>query len=91
MRQPGGPGDDWRVHCTYAFTAGRMSDVLVTDQHPAERLAPCPLQTRDIAVVDHGYGYRASVAPAVCPGADVVARITPAPFPVDGDGGGSPV
>jgi len=83
LRQPGGNGDDWRVHFAYDLTAGRMSDVLVTDQHRAERLAHCTLHPRDIAVVDNGYGYRASVATAVCQGADVVARITPTTFPVE--------
>ena len=39
LRHPGGTGDDWRVHCAYNFTTGRMDEVVVTDQHSAERLA----------------------------------------------------
>ncbi len=55
----------------------------MTDQHSAERLAHFTLRPRDIAVVDNGYGYRASVATAVRQDADVVLRITPATFPVE--------
>jgi len=83
LRHPGGTGDDWRVHFAYDFTAGRMDEVVVTDQHSAERLAHCTLQPGDIAVADNGYGYRSSVATAVRQGADVVLRITPATFPVE--------
>jgi len=83
LRQPGGTGDDWRVHFAYNFTLGRMDEVVVTAQHTAERLAHFTLRPGDIAVVDHGYGYRASVALAVGQGADVVLRITPATFPVE--------
>jgi hypothetical protein len=83
LRHPGGTGDDWRVHFAYDLTAGRMDEVVVTDQHTAERLAHFRLQPDDIAVVDNGYGYRASVASAVRQRADVVLRITPATFPVE--------
>jgi hypothetical protein len=83
LRHPGGTGDDWRVHFAYNFTVGRMDEVVVTDQHTAERLAHFTLRPGDIAVVDNGYGYRASVAIAVGQGADVVLRITPATFPVE--------
>ncbi len=62
LRHPGGTGDDWRVHFAYDLTAGRMDEVVVTDQHTAERLAHFRLQPDDIAVVDNGYGYRASAA-----------------------------
>jgi hypothetical protein len=82
LRHPGGSGDDWRVHLAYDFTAGRMDEVVVTDQHHAERLAHFTLQAGDIVVADNGYGYRSSVATAVRQQADVVLRITPATFPV---------
>jgi hypothetical protein len=81
-RHPGGTGDDWRVHFAYNFTASRMAEVVVTDQHCAERLAHFTLRPGDIAVADSGYGYRVSVATAVRQGADVVLRITPTTFPV---------
>ena len=83
LRHPGGTGDDWRVHFAYNFTTGRMDEVVVTDQHSAERLAHFTLRSGDIAVLDNGYGYRASVALAVRQDADVVLRITPATFPVE--------
>ena len=83
LRQPGGTGDDWRVHFSYDFTAGRMDEVVVTDQHSAERLTHFALRAGDIAVGDRGYGYRSSVATAVQQGADVALRITPATFPVE--------
>jgi hypothetical protein len=83
LRRPGGTGDDWRVHFSYNFTAGRLDEVVVTDQHTAERLDHFTLQPDDIAVVDNGYGYRASVASAVRQHADAVMRITPTTFPVE--------
>ena len=83
LRHPGGTGDDWRAHFVYNFTLGRMDEVVVTDQHTAERLAHFTLRPGDIAVVDNGYGYRASVALATRQDADVVLRITPATFPVE--------
>ena len=82
LRQPSGTGDDWRVHFSYDCPAGRMDEVVVTDQHSAERLAHFTWQAGDIVVADHGYGYRTSVATAVRQHADVVLRITPATFPV---------
>ena len=81
LRQPGGTGDDWRLHLAYDFTAGRLGQVRVTDRYGGERLAPFALRPGDIAVADNGYGYRASVAAAVGQRADVVLRITPATFP----------
>jgi hypothetical protein len=54
LRQPGGTGDDWRVHFADNFPAGRMEAVLVTAQHSADRRAHFPLQPGDIAVADNG-------------------------------------
>jgi len=83
LRRPGGTGDDWRVHFSYNVTAGCLDEVVVTDQHTAERLDHFTLQPDAIAVADNGYGYRASVASAVRQRADAVLRITPATFPVE--------
>lgn len=83
LGQPGGTGDDWRLHLAYDFTAGRLGQVRVTDRYGGERLAPFALRPGDIAVADNGYGYRASVAAAVGQRADVVLRITPATFPLE--------
>jgi hypothetical protein len=38
LRQPGGTGNDWRLHLAYEFLAGRMSQVQVTDRRGGERL-----------------------------------------------------
>ena len=85
LRQPGGTGDDWRLHLAYDFTAGRLGQVRVTDRYGGESLAPFALRPGDIAVADNGYGYRASVAAAMGQQADVVLRITPATFPLETD------
>ena len=82
LRQPGGTGDDWRLHLAYDFTAGRLGQVRVTDRYGGESLAPVALQPGDMAVADTGYGYRASSAAAVCQPADVVRRVTPATCPL---------
>ena len=60
-----------------------MDEVVVTDQHCAERLAHLTLRPGDSAVADHGYGYRVSGAPAVRQGAAGVLRITPTTVPVE--------
>lgn len=83
LGQPGGTGDDWRLHLAYDFTAGRLGQVRVTDRYGGERLAPFALRPGDIAVADNGYGYRASVAAVAAQRADVVLRITPATFPLE--------
>jgi hypothetical protein len=86
LRQPGGTGDDWRLHLAYDFTAGRMGQVLVTDQHTGEHLAHYTLRAGDVVVADNGYGYRGMVAVAVRQQADVVLRITPSTFPLETEG-----
>ena len=83
LRQPGGTGDDWRLHLAYDFTAGRMGQVVVTDYHTGEKLAHYQLCSGDVVVADNGYGYRCSVAAAVSQHADVVLRLTPATFPLE--------
>jgi hypothetical protein len=62
LRQPGGTGDDWRLHLAYDFLAGRMSQVQVTDRRGGERLDRSTWQAGDVIVADNGYGYRRSVA-----------------------------
>jgi len=83
LRQPGGCGDDWRVHSGYDLLAGRLSEVTVTDQHTGESLAHFHLQPTDIVVADNGYGYRSNVAIVVKQQADAVLRITPSTFPLE--------
>src|SRR5712692_1348553 len=81
LGQPGGTGDDWRLHLAYDLGAGRMYQVGVTDRRGGEHLAQYRWQAGDVIVADRGYGYRRSVATAVRQQADVVVRIHPATFP----------
>src|SRR5215472_5420508 len=87
LRQPGGTGDDWRLHLAYDLMAGRMHQVCVTDRRGGEHLARYRWQAGDVIVADRGYGYRRSVALAVRQQADVVLRIHPATFPLETDTG----
>ena len=80
---PGSTGADWRVHTAYDFTAGRLSEVGLGDQHSGEHLDHYALQAGDIVVADSGYGYRRNVATARHAGADVVLRITHSGFPLE--------
>jgi Transposase DDE domain len=87
LGQPGGTGDDWRLHLAYDLGAGRMYQVGVTDRHGGEHLAQYRWQAGDVIVADRGYGYRRSVATAVRQQADVVVRIHPATFPLETEAG----
>jgi hypothetical protein len=87
LHQPGGTGDDWRLHLAYDFLAGRMAQVHVTDRYGGERLDRYTWQAGDVLVADHGYGYRRSVAVAVQQQADVIMRIHPATFPLENTAG----
>src|SRR4029453_1130935 len=42
LGQPGGTGDDWRLHLAYDLLAGRMHQVSVTDRHGGEHLVVHP-------------------------------------------------
>lgn len=87
LGQPGGTGDDWRLHLAYNLTAGRLHQVEVTDRRGGEHLARYQWQPGEVIVADRGYGYRRSVALAVRQQADVVLRIHPATFPLETDAG----
>jgi hypothetical protein len=56
LHQPGGTGDDWRLHLAYDFLVGRMSQVQVTDRRGGERLDRYTWQPGDVLVADNGYG-----------------------------------
>ena len=88
LRQPGGCGDDWRVHSGYDLKIGRLSEVSVTDQHTGETLDHFHLQPGDLVVADMGYGYRHQVAVVKRQQADAVLRITPGGFPVEDEQAG---
>ena len=77
LRQPGGTGDDWRVHTAYDLCAARLVQVSVTDRSTAESLEHFAVQAGDIVVADSIYGTRRSVAHVVQRQADLVARLCP--------------
>ena len=79
---PGGTGDDWRVHTAYDFTAGRLSEVVLSDRQTGEHLDHYSFQPGDIVIADSGYGYRRNLATAWRAQVDVVLRITYQGFPV---------
>ena len=54
LGQPGGTGDDWRLHLAYDCTVGRMHQVRVTDRHGGEHLAQYTWQAGDVIVADRG-------------------------------------
>src|SRR5919202_1442585 len=58
VRERGATGATWRVHTAYDFTAGRLSEVVLGDQHSGEHLDHYALQAGDIVVADSGYRYR---------------------------------
>ena len=87
LHQPGGTGDDWRLHLAYDLLAGRMHQVAVTDRRGGEHLARYRWQAGEVIVADRGYGYRRSVATAQQQQAHVVVRIHPATFPLETETG----
>lgn len=87
LGQPGGTGDDWRLHLAYDFTAGRLGQLQVTDRRGGEHLGRYQWQRGEVIVADRGYGYRRSVALAVRQHADVILRIHPATFPLETEAG----
>ena len=54
LGQPGGTGDDWRLHLAYDFTAGRLGQVQVTDRRGGEHLGRYQWQAGDVIVADRG-------------------------------------
>jgi hypothetical protein len=87
LGQPGGTGDDWRLHLAYDLLAGRLHQVGVTDRCGGEHLERYRWHAGEVIVADRGYGYRRSVATAVRQQADLVVRIHPATFPLETEAG----
>jgi DDE family transposase len=75
LNEPGGNGDDWRVHLGYDLLAGRLLDVKISDRHTAEGFTLFRLQAGDIVVADRGYCRRGQLAYALRAGAQVVVRL----------------
>jgi hypothetical protein len=90
LQEPGGCGDDWRLHTAYDLQAGRLVEVRVTDRHQGESLQHFALRPGEIVVADNGYGYRSNVAYAQSQQAYVVLYFTPSTFPVE-DHYGKPI
>lgn len=75
LKEPGGSGDDWRVHLGYDLLAARLVDVRVADRHTAEAFALFVVGTGDVLVADRGYSRRGQWAYALKSGADIVVRL----------------
>ena len=52
LHQPGGTGDDWRLHLAYDLIAGRMHQVCVTDRRGGEHLARYRWQAGEVIVAE---------------------------------------
>ena len=75
LKQPGGSGDDWRVHLGYDLLGGRLVDVRVADRHTAEAFELFVLGPGDIVIADRGYSRCRQLAYALRHGAQVVVRL----------------
>ena len=75
LKEPGGCGDDWRVHLGYDLLAGRLVDVRVSDRHTAEGFTLFDLRAGDLVVADRGYCRRSQLASVLGRGAHVVIRL----------------
>jgi hypothetical protein len=75
LKEPGGCGDDWRVHLGYDLLAGRLLDVRISDRHTAEGFTLFALRPGDLVVADRGYCRRGQLAYVLRSGAHVVVRL----------------
>ena len=75
LKQPGGSGDDWRVHLGYDVLGGRLVDVRVADRHTAEAFELFVLGPGDSVIADRGYSRCRQLAYAMRQGAHVVVRL----------------
>jgi hypothetical protein len=89
LKEPGGSGDDWRVHLGYDLLAARLVDVRVADRHTAEAFELFVLGPGDVLVADRGYSRRSQWAYALGCGADVVVRLAVQQVPLLDEQGAS--
>lgn len=75
LKEPGGCGDDRRLHLGYDLLAGRLLDVRVTDQHTAEGFTLYDLRKGDLVVADRGYCRRKQLAFVIRKGCHLVVRL----------------
>ena len=87
LKEPGGSGDDWRVHLGYDLGAGRLLAVKVSDQHTAEGFTLLGLQAGDLVVADRGYCRRKQLAYVLQLGAQLVVRLAVWQVPLLDQGG----
>jgi hypothetical protein len=52
---PGSAGSDWRLHARYEPSAGRFSDLVLTDASQAESLSCVAIVPGDVVLCDRGY------------------------------------
>src|SRR3989454_6393462 len=64
LGQPGGTGDDWRLHLAYDLLAGRMHQVGVTDRRGGGHLERDRWPAGEGIVAGPGYGFRPRLATA---------------------------
>jgi hypothetical protein len=87
LKEPGGCGDDWRVHLGYDLVAGRLLDVRISDRHTAEGFTLFDLRTGDLVVADRGYCRRGQLAYVLRTGAHVVVRLAVFQVPLEDEQG----
>jgi hypothetical protein len=75
LKEPGGCGDDWRLHLGYDLVGGRLLDVRVSDRHTAEGFTLFDLRAGDLVVADRGYCRRGQLAYVLRSGAHGVVRL----------------
>ncbi len=75
LKEPGGSGDDWRMHLGYDLVAGRLLDVKVSDQHTAEGFTLFALQPGDLVIADRGYCRRGQLAYVLLGATHLVVRL----------------
>ncbi len=75
LKEPGGCGDDWRVHLGSDLLAGRLLDVRVSDRHTAEGFTLFDLRQGDRVVADCGSCRRSQLACVLRTGTHVVVRL----------------
>jgi Transposase DDE domain len=75
LKEPGGSGDDWRVHLGYDLLGGRLVGVHVADRHTAEAFELFLIGPGDIVVGDRGYSRCRQWAYVLKLGGEVVVRL----------------
>jgi hypothetical protein len=75
LKEPGGSGDDWRVHLGYDLLGGRLVGVRVADRHTAEAFELFLIGPGDIVVGDRGYSRCRQWAYVLKRGGEVVVRV----------------